>query len=88
MIPSSDSVHLSESVCPHCSAIFDAATRIGDSEAVKPRSGDCSICIVCGGYMQFVDDLSPLPLTEIPAVYGKDIINLFSLMQKEIRSRL
>lgn len=49
-------IHLdgSESKCPHCGKVIDAATGMGD---YSPKPGDVTVCIGCEGLNQFTEDL-------------------------------
>jgi hypothetical protein len=40
--------------CPHCGTHLDAATSVnGSPEEDKPKDGDFSMCIECGGFSIF-----------------------------------
>lgn len=47
-------VHLdgSESKCPHCGKVIDAATGMGD---YSPKPGDVTVCLRCEGLNQFTE---------------------------------
>lgn len=43
--------------CPHCGYKVDAASPVND-ERVSPKSGDVTICIMCGSWSFFKEDMS------------------------------
>jgi len=47
---------LANNVCPECGCKLDAATFVAD-ESIKPEPGDFSVCIDCGSFMVFDDDM-------------------------------
>ena len=49
-----------ETSCPKCGKILDAATGMGD---YSPKPGDVTVCIGCEGVLQYTEDfhLQPIP---------------------------
>jgi len=43
-------------LCPHCGYGFDRAS-VAEGEKKEPRPGDISMCISCGGFLVFTDDI-------------------------------
>ena len=43
--------------CPSCGYQFDSATALENPDA-KPKPGDLSICLNCGEWLTFADDLT------------------------------
>lgn len=48
--------HTQVNHCPHCGAKVDAASQIGGEDA--PRAGDVSLCVYCGEWNIFNEDMS------------------------------
>lgn len=46
----------SESGCPSCGKLLDAATGVGNDSGPSP--GDFSLCFYCGVFLRFNEDLS------------------------------
>lgn len=44
-------------LCPHCGYMIDCATG-ASSPDIKPRGGDFSMCLKCGGLLRYNDDLT------------------------------
>ena len=47
---------LAHNSCPMCHKTLDAATDVED-ESLKPQPGDYSVCIYCGVFLVFGDDI-------------------------------
>lgn len=48
--------------CPRCKIPIDAATTVaGDDQ--NPKAGDYTICVECGGWLRFTDDLDVRSVT-------------------------
>lgn len=46
-----------ECACPYCGKVLDDATAVhGQGEKAKPTPGDVSLCIDCGGLIEFDQD--------------------------------
>lgn len=43
--------------CPSCDYPLDAATAPSD-ETIQPKPGDLSVCIACGAFATFTQDLN------------------------------
>ena len=54
---------IQENNCPCCGYKSDAATNM-TNEKLVPKSGDLSICINCGDFLQYGDNLILNKLTE------------------------
>lgn len=54
--PEPHETRLTPCLCPHCGALLDAASDLGRLRR-RPNPGDVSLCIHCGGWMVFTDDL-------------------------------
>jgi hypothetical protein len=52
-----------DSTCPHCGRANDGHTTTG-SEAPAPQPGDISMCIGCGQFARFGDDMKLHAFTE------------------------
>jgi hypothetical protein len=55
--------------CPECEKINDAASAVVEltekgNPQIKPKPGDLSICIYCGHFSVFNDELQLRPMTE------------------------
>ena len=49
--------------CPYCGHFLDDATGTQDKQTPEPR--DLSVCIGCGGVLQYDDDLLPCVVTDV-----------------------
>lgn len=47
--------------CPHCEYEFEASTNFED-EKTKPKVGDVSFCIKCGGVSRFGEEGTMIPM--------------------------
>lgn len=47
---------LANDSCPACGHVTSAATYLAD-ESIKPQPGDYSVCIECGAFMVFSEDM-------------------------------
>lgn len=52
-----------ESKCPYCGHKLNGATHPKDPELL-PREGDLSLCVTCGGFLQYNKDLSVIEMCE------------------------
>ena len=43
--------------CPQCGSVINAARGCGDDADKSPDPGDVSICVVCGSYLIFDDNI-------------------------------
>lgn len=63
-----DTTRTPAAACPLCSAPLNAATSsgsLGDTEVnAKPRPDDATVCVYCGGWLIFKDDMSLRPMTD------------------------
>lgn len=50
--------------CPGCDYKIDSATPT-DEEKRKPNPGDLVICLNCGAYLKFADDMALQDLTTV-----------------------
>jgi hypothetical protein len=50
-----DGVPIIETRCPHCDHRFDRTSLVSSDEALRPKVGDVSLCIACGGICLFVN---------------------------------
>lgn len=50
--------------CPSCGRVMDAATVADSNRPASPTPGDLSVCIGCGDYLVYKDDLSLRQMTE------------------------
>lgn len=57
------SIKMGKDSCPYCGKTLDAATPAFDDSA-KPKPGDISICIGCGGSLVFANDMSLREMTQ------------------------
>jgi hypothetical protein len=73
--------------CPHCDHLLDTATH-HDGKPEKPSPGDWSVCIDCGGLLQFNAELRMVAglageLAREPA----ETRALIARMQRHVRER-
>lgn len=52
-----DGVKLKPSLCPRCGYMTDMASHPTDPTA-RPKDGDFSVCLSCGGLLMFNEDLT------------------------------
>lgn len=50
-------------VCPTCGYRADGASNVFNPKAVRPKSGDFSMCMSCGEILRFNDDYTMRALT-------------------------
>jgi hypothetical protein len=55
--------HYTGATCPHCNRPVPL-TAGADGEAAEPEDGDVAICIKCGGWSVFTEDLQMRKPTE------------------------
>lgn len=54
--------HTPESKCPYCGHKLDAVSNMsGDT---GPSPGDASMCIACGEFLEFDQDMLPITMSE------------------------
>lgn len=58
-----EDVFLKKDHCPHCKAYLDCASNI-ESETLRPKPGDVSICIKCGTFLEFDENLTLIYLSD------------------------
>lgn len=52
-------VRVSGNKCPSCGKFLDMATAVNDPRAeLAPTAGDLSMCISCGTFLQYKEDMS------------------------------
>lgn len=59
-----DDAQVPPSPCPFCSHVMDMASP-ADGETVAPTPGDVSICIRCGGLLEFDGQLHLISLSDV-----------------------
>lgn len=56
-----------KSVCPHCQHTLDGCSDLTNLHSPSP--GDFSVCIRCGGFLQFTDGLG-VQASELSALFS------------------
>lgn len=79
---------ITENDCPFCGCKSDAATNMND-ETLVPKSGDLSICINCGEFLQYGDNLVLDKMSEsVLDDIDQDTLDEMLLIRKAILRKL
>ncbi|MBN1625009.1 MAG: hypothetical protein JW944_00680 [Deltaproteobacteria bacterium] len=78
---------LDEFKCPWCGYALDAVSNADINENFSPKPGDLSICINCGGWLEFADDMklikpSPGNIAALPIDTTESLVNLTENIKK------
>jgi DNA-directed RNA polymerase subunit RPC12/RpoP len=75
MTPDDPREGLTPTVCPYCGYKLDAA-KSPDHPSARPRAGDVSVCMRCGGTLEYTSatgTVKTITLEELPAEIRPEI---------------
>jgi transcription initiation factor IIE alpha subunit len=81
-----DYIKMGTDYCPNCNYQIDCASAVEGNEAPNPH--DVSICINCGEWLEYSDDMALIRITEraIKELSDKDLF-IMKEAQAHIRKR-